>query len=86
MFRNRTSPSYGNYAKKSEELNVIENAICSELKAFDNQHFTLYAYNPQKQGVEQYRQVIHSNTIFSSKLIIYHSIIVEMDSLSYSMT
>lgn len=85
MIMIRTSPSYGSYAKKSEELNAIENAICSELKAFNNQHFTLYAYNQQKQGVEQYRQVIHSDTIFSSKLINIHYMIIEMDSLSYSM-
>lgn len=75
----RTSPSYANYSSKSEELNQIENSICKELDAFNNQFFTLYGYNQQTHSIDQIHSILHSELIQSSQYSFYILFIINRD-------
>lgn len=63
----RTSPSYANYDNHSEALDQIETSVVKELDAFDNAYFVLSGYNQESHSIENYKQLIRRDAVFTSK-------------------
>ena len=63
----RTSPLYANYETRGQELEAIEEELVRELKGYKNQLFVLFGYNDANNMIDDYKVVIHPETISTTQ-------------------
>ena len=63
----RTSPLYANYETRGQELEAIEEELVRELKGYKNQLFVLFGYNDANNMIDNYKVVIHPDTISTTQ-------------------
>lgn len=58
---------YANYETRGQELEAIEEELVRELKGYKNQLFVLFGYNDANKMIDNYKVVIHPETISTTQ-------------------